>query len=189
MKPPKPYITGPITGIPDGNLPAFMDAEATLRQAGYDPINPRHNGAEGERTWREFMRIALHQIAECDGLAVLPGWETSEGAGIEVRLVTDLGLPVLDVPAWVDLAEKYDQQTIISKSTYLFTVLHRTDEPFVGDDPLHQALARSWDGHAVGQITSERTEIVPDNEVEIELLILGNDGTFFDDDLGMSHEN
>ena len=80
----------------------------------------------------------------------------------------------------------------ISETTFTFTVLHRTDEPFTwhessGDGPLDnnlgEALARSWDGHAVGLITEEFTREVPDDTVEAELIELHNDGTFFDDDI------
>ncbi len=80
--------------------------------------------------------------------------------------------------------------TVISKTTITFTVLHRTDEPIVGFpgdgplcSPLGEALARSWDGHAVGAETSMTTVEVADDKVEDELIALGNDGEFFDDDL------
>lgn len=80
----------------------------------------------------------------------------------------------------------------ISKTTFTFTVLHRTDEPFTwdhgnGDGALNtnlgEALTRSWDGHAVGAVTDETTVPVPSSQVEDELVALGNDGEFFDDDL------
>jgi len=78
----------------------------------------------------------------------------------------------------------------ISKTVITFTVLHRTDEPITGfdgdgplDSPLGEALARSWDGHAVGAETSVDTTPVDDSSVEAELVALGNDGEFFDDDL------
>jgi len=82
--------------------------------------------------------------------------------------------------------------TIISKTTITFVVLHRTDEPLDnfeqhGDGPLDnslgEALARSWDGNAVGSIVTDETVPVPDEQVEDELVALGNDGEFFDDDL------
>lgn len=73
--------------------------------------------------------------------------------------------------------------TIISKTTYTFTVLHRTDEPFT--EGLTEAMARSYDGHAVGWETNEVTESVPDDKVSDELVAIGNDGTFFDYDLGL----
>lgn len=81
--------------------------------------------------------------------------------------------------------------TPISKTTFTFTVLHRADEPFEegnedswDDNPLGEALARSWDGHAVGRITKQETrDIELPETVRSELVALGNDGEFFDDDL------
>lgn len=84
----------------------------------------------------------------------------------------------------------HDQPSIISRTTFTFTVLHRTDEPFTGfdgdgplDTTLGEALARSWDGNAVGLVTAEVTVPVPLEEVEDALVALGNDGAFFDTDL------
>jgi hypothetical protein len=85
----------------------------------------------------------------------------------------------------------------ISKTTYTFVVLHRTDEPIMGDDDfdgpfggdLGAALQRSWDGNAVGAVTSEVTEEIADTEVPEELVELGNDGEFFDSDLGVGTED
>lgn len=85
-------------------------------------------------------------------------------------------------------------EPIISKTTFTFVVLHRTDEPFSDgydsgyDGPftgtLAEAMQRSWDGHAVGSETGSITEGVPDDKVAEELVTLGNDGYFFDGDLG-----
>lgn len=80
----------------------------------------------------------------------------------------------------------------ISKTTFTFTVLHRTDEPFTWDNSsesgplannLGEALARSWDGHAVGTVTDETTVDLDDEDVSDELVALGNDGGFFLDDI------
>lgn len=72
--------------------------------------------------------------------------------------------------------------TTISQTTITFTVLHRTDEPIAD---LHEALARSYDGHAVGAETNCVTIPIKDDKVEALLVSLGNDGLFFNDDLGV----
>lgn len=70
--------------------------------------------------------------------------------------------------------------TIISRTTFTFTVLHLTyDPPLTLDDALRDAE----DGHAVGNVVSQVTEEVADDDVPDELMVLGNDGEFFDDDL------
>lgn len=68
----------------------------------------------------------------------------------------------------------------ISKTTFTFTVLHRTDQPL---QSIEQALEEADTGHAVGNITAETTSEMPDEQVTYELRTLGNDGEFFDDDL------
>lgn len=72
-------------------------------------------------------------------------------------------------------------EATIAKTVYAFTVLHRVDEKPVG---LEDAIAQSYEGHAVGMETSEETTPITDDDVEDELVTLHNDGTFFDIDLG-----
>jgi hypothetical protein len=40
------------------------------------------------------MRVDIKLAVDCDGIAMLPGWEQSRGAAIERNLLRDLGLPV-----------------------------------------------------------------------------------------------
>jgi len=73
--------------------------------------------------------------------------------------------------------------TTISKTTYTFTVLHRTDDaPLTMEDAINDAES----GHAVGRVIGQSVVELPDNEVPRALRKLGNDGTFFDDDLDTS---
>ena len=74
-----------------------------------------------------------------------------------------------------------EAKTTISKTKYMFTVLHRTDEP---PADLHDALEEAEGGHAVGVEHLMYTIPVPDEAVPMELKQMGNDGSFFDDDLG-----
>ena len=34
------YISGPISGLPDGNRPAFAEMAVTLRSKGWEVVNP-----------------------------------------------------------------------------------------------------------------------------------------------------
>lgn len=68
----------------------------------------------------------------------------------------------------------------ISKTTLTFTVLHRSDQPLSRD--IGEILEETDTGHAVGWETNRVTVSVPANKVRDELLALGNDGEFFDDD-------
>jgi hypothetical protein len=97
------YIAGPMSGLPDFNYPAFRTAEKELQALGYETLNPVDNvPVKDVPVWLDFMRMSLVQIAQADGIALLPGWENSPGAMIEQRLGTDLGLPVEPVETWLD---------------------------------------------------------------------------------------
>jgi hypothetical protein len=99
------YVAGPMTGLPEFNYPAFFAAERALRDLGYDVLNPaRVEGRSGCSTWLDFMRASLLDLAECDGIATLPGWQDSRGAALEVYIVQSLGLPVQSVASWREAA-------------------------------------------------------------------------------------
>lgn len=99
----KLYIAGPMTGLPEFNYPAFFDAARRLEAVGVEPINPaRVAGREGCSSWLDYMRASLRDVAECDGIAVLPGWQDSRGAALEVHIARSLDLPVRPVEAWLE---------------------------------------------------------------------------------------
>ena len=98
----KLYIAGPMTGLPEFNYPAFFDAAALLESVGHEPINPaRTDGREGCKGWLDYMRCSLRDIADCDGVATLPGWGDSRGAALEVHIARSLDLPIASVKDWL----------------------------------------------------------------------------------------
>jgi hypothetical protein len=84
----KVYISGPMTGIPEFNYPAFEAAEKIVSAAGYDPVSP-HRAPKLE-TWKEYMRYDIKLLMDCQAIAMLPGWENSKGANIEFDIANRL---------------------------------------------------------------------------------------------------
>lgn len=98
------YLSGPISGMPDLNFPAFMDAEQQLNEAGYDVLNPaaRAGRIKGQ-PWVWYMRAGITDVCQSDGIATLPNWGKSRGARLEVSVAHGLDLPVRSLKAWVQL--------------------------------------------------------------------------------------
>lgn len=91
------YISGPMTGLPDLNFPAFNAAASALRANGLEVINPAEINVEGDKTWEQCMRADIKALCDCDTLALLPGWENSKGAHLEVHLAHRLGIRVMQI--------------------------------------------------------------------------------------------
>lgn len=94
------YIAGPMTDIPDKNIPQFNMVEAELRAVGYEVLNPARHEQDG-RTWKDYMRLSLRDLSEAEGIATLEGWQDSKGASAEVSIAeTILRIPVHDWKEW-----------------------------------------------------------------------------------------
>ena len=90
------YISGPITGIENGNFEAFAGAEASLYALGHSVVNPHALPHNHGKTWQDYMREDLRALLDCDAVFTLPGWQMSRGASIEVKLAKDLGMMIFD---------------------------------------------------------------------------------------------
>ncbi|WDL96919.1 DUF4406 domain-containing protein [Alicyclobacillus sp. ALC3] len=90
----KVYISGPMTGRPAFNFPAFFAAAETVRQQGHEPLNPAEGVTELDRPWNWYMRRAIRLLLEADEIWMLAGWADSKGARLERDLATRLGMQV-----------------------------------------------------------------------------------------------
>lgn len=86
------YVAGPMTGLPGHNYPAFHAAAARFRGDGHHVENPAENPAPADGRWGSYMRMAIRQLTTCDTIALLPGYEKSRGAMLELRIARELGL-------------------------------------------------------------------------------------------------
>ncbi|MFK9079649.1 DUF4406 domain-containing protein [Pseudomonas neuropathica] len=90
------YLAGPITGFEDFNFPAFNKMAADLRARGYIVENPAEHGVVVDAEWGDYMAYDMTRLGLCGLVAVLPGWENSNGARLEVRIARELGMPVVN---------------------------------------------------------------------------------------------
>lgn len=89
------YVSGPMTGMPELNFPAFHAAAAKLRAQGHDVRNPAEVGEEPGKTWEDYMRKDLRLLCDCNAIYLLPGWEKSKGAHLELHIAHRLGMEVI----------------------------------------------------------------------------------------------
>lgn len=100
-EPLKLYLAGPMSGLPESNYPAFHAAAAELRAAGYEVLNPAETDLPSDTPWIVFMAAGISQLATCDGIALLPGWQESKGARFEYYLAKHAKLKALTTTAWL----------------------------------------------------------------------------------------
>jgi hypothetical protein len=93
-KKPRAYISGPMTGMPDFNFPAFNREAARLRSIGYDVVNPVELNPDSTTAWHDCMRRDLAALLECDVLALLDGWQRSAGAHLEMHVAHRVGIEI-----------------------------------------------------------------------------------------------
>jgi hypothetical protein len=90
----KIYISGPMTGLPEFNYPAFNAAAAALRASGLDVVNPAEKDLPLGLPWATYLRHDLVDLIGCEAIVMLPGWLDSKGACLERHVAEALGMPV-----------------------------------------------------------------------------------------------
>lgn len=104
------YVCGPMSGHADLNEPLFRRAAAYLQTRGHLTIVPHdvgpheHEGpcpqshvaqTTGEHNVACYLRGDLLALLDlCHRVYVLPGWETSVGARLEVQVAAACGIPI-----------------------------------------------------------------------------------------------
>jgi hypothetical protein len=86
------YVSGPMTSIPELNFPAFHAAAAMLRAKGHEVVNPAELNPDPNASWADCMRVDIAALVTCTHIALLPNWEKSRGAKLELHIATELGM-------------------------------------------------------------------------------------------------
>lgn len=101
----KIYLAGPMRGYKDWNFVAFDEAEQKWRAAGHQPFSPAqlfrsmdysHDSGEDRDHVLHAIQVDLACLYAAEAIALLPGWEHSRGATVELALALYLNLPVYD---------------------------------------------------------------------------------------------
>lgn len=90
------YVSGPMTGKPALNFPAFNAAAAELRALGVEVVNPAELNPDPNKSWRECMAVDIKALVDCDAIVMLPGWECSKGANLEWEIAVRLRMRIFD---------------------------------------------------------------------------------------------
>lgn len=108
------YISGPISGLSNGNFDAFTRAQRKLEHDGYIVVNPHEIGkaiydkwatiarpesnVDGQKydneMWAEFVKNDIRYLVTCDCVMLLDNWEQSRGCRVEIFIAQKLMIPI-----------------------------------------------------------------------------------------------
>jgi len=90
------YLTGPNSGVSE--LANEPETRSVLSDAGFTAIITAADMLEGidsnAITADEFLRKTVCEIAKCDKVITVPGWELSDFSKKEVQIARLLNIPV-----------------------------------------------------------------------------------------------
>ena len=94
------YLSGPISGDIEGNTRKFAQAVEALRERGFSIVSPVEVcneltgvlNPEHHLEWSWYMRRDIEALVrdEVEGIIMLPGWEYSKGACLELQIARSL---------------------------------------------------------------------------------------------------
>lgn len=96
------YLSGPMKGYKDSNFPAFHATAAELRARGLEVVNPAEinvtgAGPDQPEFYNQCLRADLKAMMDCQAIALMRGWERSNGANLELHVAHRVGMEVLFV--------------------------------------------------------------------------------------------
>lgn len=117
------YLSGPITNLRLEDAQAlFARAEEDIATLGHIAVNPMKNGLSPKDSWEKHMKKDIVMLLGCDTICLLPNFNKSKGALIELDIATALGMDVM----------KYDPPFSLG----IRFVHHKDPFDFLGDQTL-----------------------------------------------------
>jgi hypothetical protein len=110
MKKRKIYIAGPMTGLPGYNYAKFNAWAEHFRLCGWDVANPAEIGAKfgtadeinaDKRLLEAVMAAEIEELATCDAVFLLNGWQRSRGSRKELEAALSRDLEIILQPVLV----------------------------------------------------------------------------------------
>lgn len=110
-----------MRGMPSCNFPAFARYTAMLRERGHEVLSPAEldlqSGFDPEVPRSEvdiafFMARDLPHVCQSEAVAVMPGWELSQGANIEVVVARMVGKKVVDADTLDEIPPDADYEAL-----------------------------------------------------------------------------
>lgn len=102
----KVYVSGPISGYEEANLPAFRLAADFIALSGHKAVVPHdiwawdHGDTKCPKAYTEgpehsaacYLRGDLLELLQCDAIYMIGGWQASVGAMLEHQVAAFTGL-------------------------------------------------------------------------------------------------
>ncbi len=91
------YISGPMSGIENNNFDAFNDFEGKFDPEIEEFENPAKPGHIEGYEWKDYLKLALRMMLECESVILLDGWQKSKGCLLELHVARSLDMRILKI--------------------------------------------------------------------------------------------
>lgn len=98
MEKKKIYLSGPISGfVLEERIWTFTHVAEMVEKWGHHAVNPFDNGLPHDAGYGDHMKADMKMLLECDGILMLPDWQQSAGAQLELRVAMACGLELWNI--------------------------------------------------------------------------------------------
>lgn len=96
------YLSGPMKGYPDSNIPEFKRITGLLRERGFVIVSPVEVSSDIDSSkfsdknelYNAYLRKDIEALVGCDAIVMMDGWEKSNGAHLELHIAHRIGLDI-----------------------------------------------------------------------------------------------